>query len=85
MMEIANRQHQYFLANRSYADTIATLGYVLPTDVSDNYTIANLDMRVAGPPPSFTVTLSPKSTSTNKNDGDLSLTGAGVKTPSGKW
>jgi len=85
MMDIANRQQQYYLANRGYADTVTTLGYTLPTDVSNNYAITTADMRVAGPPPSFTITLSPKSTSTNKNDGDLTLTGEGVKTPADKW
>ena len=36
MVDIANREQQYFAANRAYAD-VATLGYVLPTDVDANY------------------------------------------------
>ena len=57
MMEIVNREHQYFIANRAYADT-AALGYALPPDVSGNYNHAiALD---AGPPPGFTVTFTAK-------------------------
>ena len=37
MVDIANREQQYFAANRAFADK-ATLGYVEPTEVSDNYT-----------------------------------------------
>jgi type IV pilus assembly protein PilE len=36
MMEIVNRQHQYFIANRVYADEVA-LNYTLPQDVGDDY------------------------------------------------
>jgi type IV pilus assembly protein PilE len=39
MMEIVNREHQYFIANRVYADD-ATLGYALPPEVSGNYDLA---------------------------------------------
>ena len=37
LVDIANREQQYFAANRAYASK-ADLGYVLPTEVSDNYT-----------------------------------------------
>ncbi len=39
MMEIANRQQQFLLANRSYADKTALTasGYSLPADVAANY------------------------------------------------
>ena len=51
MMEMINRQHQYFLANRTFA-TEAELNYTLPPDVSGNY---DFDIALdAGPPPSFT-------------------------------
>ena len=52
MMEIVNHEHQYFIANRAYADQPA-LNYALPPDVVQKYTYAiALD---AGPPPGFTV------------------------------
>ena len=80
MMEIVNREHQYFVANRVYADT-ATLGYTLPQDVDQNYNLAIA--LTAGPPPGFTVTMTAKNA--QLSDGDLSITSAGVKSPAGKW
>jgi type IV pilus assembly protein PilE len=80
MVDIANREQQYFAANRAYASD-ADLGYVLPTEVSDNYTYAiALD---AGPPPNFTITFT--ATGGQAVDGDLGLTSEGVKTPADKW
>ncbi|HUG04788.1 MAG TPA: type IV pilin protein [Steroidobacteraceae bacterium] len=80
MMEIVNREHQFFIANRAYADT-ATLGYTLPPDVIGNYTHAvTLD---AGPPPGFTVTFT--AIGGQLSDGDLTVNSLGVKTPAEKW
>jgi type IV pilus assembly protein PilE len=80
MMDMANREQQYFVANRAYADTSA-LGYALPTEVSGNYTAAiTVD---TGPPPGFTITFT--ATGSQAADGNLTLTGAGVKSPAAKW
>lgn len=80
MMDIVNRQHQYFIANRAYATT-AELNYTLPPEVSVNYTYGiTLD---AGPPPGFTVTFA--ATGSQASDGDLSVDSVGAKTPAGKW
>jgi type IV pilus assembly protein PilE len=80
MVDIANREQQYFAANRAYADD-AALGYVLPTDVSENYTFdIALD---AGPPPTFTITFTPQGG--QAGDGDLTLNSEGVKGPADKW
>lgn len=74
IVDIANREQQYFAANRAYADK-ATLGYVLPTEVSDNYT---WDVTPgAGPPPTFTITFT--ATGGQASDGNLTLTAEGVK------
>ena len=83
MFDIANREQQYFLANRVYADT-ATLGYALSTDVAKRYTQAIVVG--TGTPPSFTITLTP--IGSQVGDGDLVLTSAGLKTRAGdpaKW
>jgi type IV pilus assembly protein PilE len=80
MMEIVNREHQFFIANRVYADT-ATLNYTLPPEVSNHYTHAiTLD---AGPPPGFTVTF----TAINQqvSDGNLTINSLGDKSPLDKW
>lgn len=80
MVEIATRQHQFFAANRAYASA-ADLGYALPTEVSANYAY---DVTLtAGPPPGFTITMTPSGR--QAGDGALTLTSAGVKGPAGKW
>ena len=80
MMEIVNRQQQYFVANRGYA-TEAELDFTLPPEVAANYDYAiALD---AGPPPSFTVNFT--ATGGQATDGDLSINGQGDKTPAEKW
>lgn len=83
MMEIANREQEYFLANRSYASkaTLEANGYALPADVSRNYSYGiTLD---AGPPVGFTINFTAEGG--QESDGDLSLTSAGIKSPSSKW
>lgn len=83
MLDIANREQQYFLANRTYADktTLEANGYSLPTEVSTNYSYTiNVPTST---PPSFTITFTAIGNQTS--DGNLSLTSTGVKSPSGKW
>ena len=79
MMDIANRQQQYLLANRSYADKTA-LGYQPPDDVNSNYT---WDIALTTPVPGFTITFTP--TGGQERDGPLSLNNQGVKSPPNKW
>ncbi|MGE5198461.1 MAG: type IV pilin protein [Rhodospirillaceae bacterium] len=81
MMEIAARQHQLFAANRAYAASAADLGYTLPPEVAAHY--AYSVALNAGPPPSFTITMTPSGR--QAADGALTLTSAGVKGPAGKW
>jgi type IV pilus assembly protein PilE len=80
MMEIANREQQYFVANREYADEGA-LGFVLPPEVDEFYTFSITPD--AGPPPGFTITFD--SQGMQAADGDLTLNSAGEKTPPDKW
>ena len=81
IVDIANREQQYFAANRAYADD-PDLGYVLPTDVSDHYTY-DIDVDNAASPPNFTITFT--ATGGQLSDGNLDLTSEGVKTPPDKW
>lgn len=86
MMDVATREKQYLLDARSYTDNLTTLGMgTTPTDVSRNYTIT-INVPVATTP-SFTITATvvPGSKQAIANDGNLTLTDAGVKGPSGKW
>lgn len=83
MMDIANRQQQFLLANRAYASktTLESSGYAPPVSVSAKY---SYDIAVGtGTVPSFTITFTP--TGTQTVDGDLTLNSEGVKAPLGKW
>jgi type IV pilus assembly protein PilE len=83
MMDIANREQQYLVANRVYADTAAlqASGYSLPTDVTPYYTWA-VDLG-PGPAPTFTITFTPAGS--QLSDGVLTLDQAGNRTPIAKW
>lgn len=83
MLDIANREQQYLLANRSYASytTLTTNGYSLPPEVSGKYTpIITLG---TGTVPSFTILFTP--TGSQASDGTLTFTSEGVKAPPNKW
>lgn len=83
MVEIANRQQQFFIANRAYADTagIQSTGYALPSELQSRYTWAVT--LPAGTIPGFTVTFTP--IGGQASDGALTLDSAGTKTPVEKW
>lgn len=85
MMDIANRQQQFLLAHRRYADKSAfeATGYTLPGEVSSHYTwtmdpIEGLESR-----PSFEITFTP--IGSQSSDGAILLDSQGRKAPAGKW
>lgn len=83
MLDIANRQQQYFLSDRAYFDkaTLVATGFSLDPDVAKHYsyTIA----AEAGPPPTFLITFTPQGR--QAKDGVLTLNDRGVGTPADKW
>lgn len=83
MMDIANRQQQFLLANRSYVSKIEleSSGYSLPADVSARYSYA-ISLGT-GAVPSYTITFTPSGAQTD--DGILTINNEGVKTPAAKW
>lgn len=86
MMDVAARQQQYFLDARQYASgsgALGTLNMTAPTEVSSFYTVAIA--AVAGPPPGFTITVTPIAGSAQAPDGALTLDSTGTKTPAAKW
>lgn len=89
MMDIASREQQFLLADRSYADQtkLESSGYSLPTDVSANYgyniAVGNIAVGNAATPPTFVITFTP--TGGQSSDGTISLSSEGVKTPASKW
>lgn len=84
MMDIANREQQFLLANRAYVDktTLEASGYSLPSSLSSRYSyaIGNLG---TGNPPTYTITFTAIGSQTS--DGDLTLNQQGTKTPATKW
>lgn len=83
MMDLANRQQQFLMANRAYASKtqLENSGFSLPSELTGRYT---WDVTVGtGSVPSFTVTFSP--TGPQSSDVTLSLNHQGVKTPGDKW
>jgi type IV pilus assembly protein PilE len=82
MLDLANREHQYFAASRIYATSVQ-LGFAMPADLAPYYS-ATIAL-VAGPPPGFTITFTPVAGSNMASDGVLMLDGAGRKVPADKW
>lgn len=84
MMDIANREQQFLLADRAYAGTttLTASGYSLPTDVSAKYGYSVVVDNDATPP-TYLITFTP--TGSQSSDGNLTLDSAGVKTPAEKW
>ena len=83
MLDIANREQQFLLANRAYATraVLETSGYSLPTNVYSRY---SYDITVGTTAvPSYTITFT--GIGTQAGDGALTLTSEGVKTPADKW
>lgn len=83
---VANRQEQYFLDARQYAEDMTELGATPPAEVSQHYTIAT-SADNDDTPPSFDVTATPISGSAQAERdvkcGALTLTHSGTKSISG--
>lgn len=85
MMDIANRQQQFFLANRSYAESLEDLSYAVPDDVTKRYDVA-IAAENDATPPTFAITFTAKDA--QESDGELTLDSEGVKKRDGdpeKW
>lgn len=83
MLDIANRQQQFLLANRAYASKtqLTTSGYNLPSDLGARY---DYDITVGtGTVPAFTITFT--ATGNQATDGNLTFNSDGVKAPADKW
>jgi type IV pilus assembly protein PilE len=86
LMDVAQRQQQYFFDSRAFATSVAALGVTTPSEVSDFYTIAITT--AAGPPPTFAATATPIAGGPQAADLSgqaLSIDNAGTKLPAGAW
>ena len=83
MMDIANREQQFLLADRAYVDTDAlAASYALPTEVSAKYTY-KVEPDNTKTPPTYLITFTP--TGSQASDGAITLDHNGAKTPADKW
>jgi len=86
MMDLANREQQYLLMNRSYAtytQLTTSAGYSLPADVAAKYT-PSIAVSSSGAP-TFTITFTPIAGTNQASDGALTLDSSGTKAPTSKW
>jgi type IV pilus assembly protein PilE len=83
LSDVAQRQQQYLMDNRSYAANATDLKVNEPADVTRFYTLTIT--AAASTPPSFTATAAPISSGPQAADGTLSITHSGTKLPADKW
>ena len=80
LMAVASRQQQFLLDTRGYAANLATVGIAAPTNVAAAYDLAVTT--VAGPPPTFRLTATPKAATDQVHErcGWLAIDQSGAKT-----
>jgi type IV pilus assembly protein PilE len=84
LANVAQKQQQYLLDQRSFASAVSTLSVPTPANVTRYYTIAIAV--AAGPPPSFTASATPIGSQAADLSGQaLTITNTGAKGPSGAW
>ena len=83
MMDVAQRQQQHFAQRRQFAASLADLGLSAPADVAKHYDVT-VDA-ADGPPPTFTLTATPRAGTIQAADPTLSLASSGAKSPTGYW
>jgi type IV pilus assembly protein PilE len=84
MLEIANRQQQYLLANRSYTNNKTDIAYTDSADVATKYSI-NISTISASGVPFFQITAQPIGSQVKDGTDPLTLNSEGAKTPADKW
>ena len=83
MLDIANREQQFLMANRAYVPYtgITGSGYTLPTELNLKYT-PSITVGTSTVP-AFTITFT--AIGGQLSDGALTLNSEGVKAPADKW
>ena len=76
MLELANREQQFLLANRTYTNTAADFAYTLPADVAARYSFDISTVSASGIP-FFEITFTALGAQTK--DGWLSINSEGTK------
>ena len=89
LLDIAQRQQQYFLDSRAYAPDVATLlgtATATPANVRAYYTV-QIDPQPVPPPvpPAFIARATPIAGTAQANDAVLTIDQTGAKTPANLW
>lgn len=84
LLQVAQRQQQFFLDNRSFANSLTVLGVSMPQDVSPYYDLVNMTTS-AGPPPTFSIEITPKGSQVRSSEPNLTINSAGQRGPAGFW
>ncbi len=82
LMDLAQREQQYFTDNRAFANSPTVLQTPVPSTVSPYYTIT-ITAPAGATPPTFTITATP--IASQVPDGPLTIDNTGAKTPSTLW
>jgi len=82
LMTVAARQQQFLVDTRSYAAALATINVPMPNNVNASYDVTLA--AVAGPPPTFLLSATPKpgTDQVEENCGVLTINQTGTKTAS---
>ena len=86
LLMMGNRQEQYILDARSYSTDPTVLGIgkdgwsCVAANCSNSHYTAVITVNNAATPPTWSITATPKATSTMNGDGNLTLNSTGAKT-----
>jgi type IV pilus assembly protein PilE len=80
LMDLAQRQQQYFTDTRVYAPDVTTLNDPVPSEVVSYYTV---QIVTGATPPTFVITAT--AIGAQASDGNLTIDNTGAKTPSTSW
>jgi type IV pilus assembly protein PilE len=81
LLEVSQRQQQFLLDNRAYATKaeLVQAGVVAPPEVSKFYEWTTTPEVIAGPPPDFTVRVTPLAGTRQAHDGWQEINSSGAK------
>jgi len=83
MLDIANREEEYFLNTRSYGN-MTELAVNVPERIGRYYDVT-VAVNNSVSPQTYTITAAPKVGTAQADDGTLTLNEQGMKTPADKW
>ncbi len=83
LSDIAQRQQQYLLDNRSYTTSTTALNLPVPSDIQAYYSFAI--PAASTTPLAYTATATPVAGTAQAQDGTLTVTSDGQRLPAEKW